>query len=187
MSQSRHRHAPDALGRASRKKVVIVALGSAVVIIAGAIALTLGFGTSAKHAAAAQPSASVAATASPGGSHSQPHLRTAGGTHHRSDLPAPPKVRVIDTYRGVGSGKTGGFTVLGTGDWVLKWSYRCPASSTPGSFVVSEDGGFDEDGVNVDEHGSARHGQTRVFGDVGQHYLSVRSTCSWKVEVTGRW
>lgn len=188
MSHSRHRHVPDTPGRASSKKVVIIALCSAVVIIAGAIGITLGFGTSAKHAAAAQHSASVAATASPGasGSHSQPHLRT-GGTRHRSATSAPPKVRVIDTYRGAGSRKTGGFTVLGTGDWVLKWSYHCPASSTTGSFVVSEDAGFDENGVNVDSRGSARHGQTRVFGDVGQHYLSVQSTCSWKVEVTGRW
>jgi hypothetical protein len=186
MSHSRHRHAQDAAGRAGRKKVVIVAICSVAVIIAGIIVITQGIGTSPKHAAAVQPSASAAASASSAASHSQPHLRTAG-RHHTSAPAATRKVRVVATYSGTGSRKTGGFTVLGTGDWVLRWSYHCPSSSTAGSFVVSEDGGFDENGVNVDEHGSAHHGQTRVFGDVGSHHLSVHSTCPWKVEVTGRW
>jgi hypothetical protein len=185
MSHSRHRHAQDTAGRAGRKKVVIVAICSVAVIIAGIIVITQGIGTSAKHAAAVQPSASAAASAA--ASHSQPHLRTAGRAHHTSAPAATRKVRVVATYSGTGSRKTGGFTVLGTGDWVLRWSYHCPSSSTAGSFVVSEDGGFDENGVNVDEHGSAHHGQTRVFGDVGSHHLSVHSTCPWKVEVTGRW
>lgn len=88
------------------------------------------------------------------------------------------------SFTGTGTAKTKHFLILGTGDWTLGWSYHCPSAAR---FAVSEDGGADINGVQVTEHGSGGQGQAKVFGDTGHHYLTVTSTCSWKLTVTGRW
>lgn len=160
---------------------VAVAAVLALVIVGVVVACN---GPTPKHTAAQHQSTSPGAASSSGA----PSI-SASPKHSRSHKPShgKTKARVTASFSGTGTGKTRHFAVLGTGDWTLAWSYTCPASVAAGSFVVSEDGNTDINGVHLSEHGTSGHGQTKVFGDVGHHSLSVVTKCSWRLAVDGKW
>jgi hypothetical protein len=51
--------------------------------------------------------------------------------------------RVLARFRGSGIENTSRFTVAGSGNWELRWSYNCASLGSSGNFIVSEDGGSD--------------------------------------------
>jgi hypothetical protein len=116
----------------------------------------------------------------PGGSHSA--ARSAGPST-TARAPVPAGASVLATYAGHGSANTAKFTV--SASWILKWSYNCAALGVSGNFVVAEDGGRDAGGAEVNQLGSHGQGQTHVYRNQGQHFLSVVSECSWKMQVVG--
>lgn len=97
-------------------------------------------------------------------------------------LPAPSTSSMIATFTGSGDENTAPFSV--PGNWVLKWHYSCSAGDGgSGTFIVNEDNGQDKNGADVNEHGAGGTGETHVYGDAGDHYLSVTAWCNWKIQV----
>ncbi|HUZ24348.1 MAG TPA: hypothetical protein VMV07_11365 [Streptosporangiaceae bacterium] len=95
--------------------------------------------------------------------------------------PAAVQKKTLARFSGSGIQNTARFTVPGSGDWELKWSYDCSSFGSQGNFQVGEDNGNDFNGANVNELGTGGHGITHVYGDAGRHYLSVDSECSWSM------
>ena len=101
--------------------------------------------------------------------------------------PAPaaaPKPTIIATFTGSGIQNTTSFTTPAT--WHLSWYYNCSNFGQSGNFQVYEyntDGSLDlAGGVMVNELGMGKGPvATQVYGDAGQHYLSVNSECNWQV------
>jgi hypothetical protein len=92
-------------------------------------------------------------------------------------------LNLIATYHGHGIKNTAKFTIGGSGDWELKYSYDCTAFGVAGNFIVFEDGGKDLNGVHVNELGKHGQGVTHAYGDAGNHYLAISSECDWTVQV----
>lgn len=49
--------------------------------------------------------------------------------------------------------------------------------------MVSEDGGNDFNGVEVNDLAMSKTSSTWVYGDAGAHYLAIDSECDWTVKV----
>jgi len=151
--------------RTPRQKTVAGVLFSvgAVIVVAIGIGVAAHFAASRSHSLAGQPSPITnSALASP-----QP-----GGPLH-----------LIATYRGHGIKNTAKFTISGSGDWELKYSFDCTAFGAAGNFIVFEDGGKDLSGVHVNELSKHGRGLTHAYGDAGRHYLAISSECDWTVQV----
>jgi hypothetical protein len=86
----------------------------------------------------------------------------------------------IATFTGHGIKNTAKFTIGGTGNWALQYSYDCKAFGVAGNFIVFEDGGRDLNGVHVNELSKHGHGIARASGDAGRHYLAIDSECAWQ-------
>jgi len=89
------------------------------------------------------------------------------------------KPNVIARFSGSGIQRTAPFTIGGSGNWALQWSYNCARLGGHGRFILSEDNGTDFNGANVRRVGLRGHGVYQVYGDSGSHRLSVNSRCLW--------
>ena len=92
---------------------------------------------------------------------------------------------VLARFSGSGAKTTRRFTVPGSGNWELKWSYDCASLGSKGSFAVTEDQA-DTTGVTVNEIGLHGRGVTHAHGDAGRHYLVVNSECAWRLTAVGQ-
>ena len=119
---------------------------------------------------AAVSSAASAAAATPSGTASPP---AAGGPG------------VLARFSGSGAKTTRRFTVPGSGNWELKWSYDCASLGSKGHFAVTEDQAGPT-GVTVNERGLHGRGVTHAYGDAGRHYLVVNSECAWRLTAVGQ-
>jgi hypothetical protein len=107
---------------------------------------------------------------------------------------APPKAAakpaagpvVLATFNGSGTERTAQFTVPGSGNWELKWSYNCASAGGQGNFIVDEDGDNNPNGVNVNELGNGSSGATHAYSDAGRHYLDVNSECNWTMSAVSQ-
>jgi hypothetical protein len=179
---------PPAQRPKNRKWLYIVLLiaGTFVSVIAG---IWLGRSGQAGSSATAAGSSAVSV---PSGLSSSP---TASGHPSTAASSAPPSkggakalkpAAVLRTFTGSGSQTTGRFTVPGSGNWALKWSYTCVSYGSAGNFIVDEDGGKDLNGVNVNALGNGSSGITHVYGDAGRHYLVVNSECDWTMSAVAQ-
>jgi hypothetical protein len=119
---------------------------------------------------AAVSSAASAAAGTPSGTASPP---AAGGPG------------VLARFSGSGAKTTRRFTVPGSGNWELKWSYDCASLGSKGHFAVTEDQAGTT-GVTVNERGLHGRGVTHAYGDAGRHYLVVNSECAWRLTAVGQ-
>ena len=119
---------------------------------------------------AAVSSAASAAAGTPSGTASPP---AAGGPG------------VLARFSGSGAKTTRRFTVPGSGNWELKWSYDCASLGSKGHFAVTEDQAGTT-GVTVNELGLHGRGVTHAYGDAGRHYLVVNSECGWRLTAVGQ-
>jgi len=119
---------------------------------------------------AAVSSAASAAAGTPSGTASPP---AAGGPG------------VLARFSGSGAKTTRRFTVPGSGNWELKWSYDCASLGSKGHFAVTEDQAGPT-GVTVNERGLHGRGVTHAYGDAGRHYLVVNSECAWRLTAVGQ-
>jgi hypothetical protein len=147
----------------------------------GAIALISGIASAAGSGGSPSSILAVQTTtpASPGSAGTPP--ATYPGTEQASRS-APVKARVIATFSGSGIENTPKFTVTST--WKLDYSFSCRNFGGSGNFIVSEDGGNDFNGVDVNDLAVSKTGSTWGYDDSGTHYLEINSECDWTVKVT---
>jgi hypothetical protein len=108
------------------------------------------------------------------------------------DVPTPqPTEGVLMDASGTGTSTTKSFTVGGSGDYVVYWTFSNNDSQGDGgdNYIVSEStagSGQDSDALSlpnvIQTSGS---GNTEVDGDPGSHVFSVQAdpTCSWTIKV----
>jgi hypothetical protein len=87
----------------------------------------------------------------------------------------------VAAFSGQGAENTPQFTVTST--WKLDYSYDCADAGGTGNFIVTEDGGNDMGGLNVNALSSGATSSTWAYNDAGSHYLSINSECSWSMKV----
>ena len=129
-------------------------------------------------AAAASPATSPAAVSSAASA-------AAGTPSGTASPPAAGGPGVLVRFSGSGAKTTRRFTVPGSGNWELKWSYDCASLGSKGHFAVTEDQAGTT-GVTVNELGLHGRGVTHAYGDAGRHYLVVNSECGWRLTAVGQ-
>jgi hypothetical protein len=164
---------PRPSNRPSKKRRWPYVLGVAIVAI---ISFAIGdaAGGSGKTASPSSPSSAAAAQSAPVSSSPAPRAKASAA--------APAQPRVLARFKGSGIQNTSRFTVAGSGNWELKWSYNCASFGDSGNFIVGEDGDNDFNGASVNELGPRGHGVTHIYGDAGSHYLDVNSECDWTLK-----
>jgi hypothetical protein len=129
-------------------------------------------------AAATSPATSPAAVSSAASA-------AAGTPSGTASPPAAGGPVVLARFSGSGAKTTRRFTVPGSGNWELKWSYSCASLGSKGNFAVTEDQAGPT-GVTVSELGLHGRGVTHAYGDAGRHYLVVNSECAWRLTAVGQ-
>jgi hypothetical protein len=104
---------------------------------------------------------------------------------------APPAssapVRPQTLLRAIGGGNytTQKFTVGGTGDYDVYWTYK-PTADFAGqsvNFMVNADNGSDLNFNDPNQLGTGGSGVVHVYGDAGIHYLTITGEADWTVTV----
>jgi hypothetical protein len=86
--------------------------------------------------------------------------------------------------------RTSRFTIRGTGNWVLRYSYDCSGQpGGKGNFIVDEDAMYNDNlsAVAINRLGSGGHGSWHVHGDAGRHYLEILTECPYKITVVQKY
>lgn len=101
--------------------------------------------------------------------------------------PPPPAAgtTVLDDS-GSGTAVTRPFTVGGSGDYIVSWTYSGNSdSSGPSNFIVSEDGGNDINASSSlpNDIAASGTGSTMTTGDAGTHTFNVQSEGNWTIKV----
>ena len=121
---------------------------------------------------------------------------TASPARPASSAPAPkaqPSTRPAKPHtllRASGSGNytTAKFTVGGTGDYDVHWTYQPTADfasqGMSANFSVQADNGNDMQFNDPNQLGQGGSGVAHVYGDAGTHYLTIASEADWTIKVT---
>jgi len=84
---------------------------------------------------------------------------------------------------GSGTNTTARFTVGGSGNWDIQWSYNEGSFGQAVNFAIDADNGGDMNFTGPSQMGTGGSGVTHVYGDTGTHYLSVTSEGDWVIKV----
>jgi hypothetical protein len=87
------------------------------------------------------------------------------------------------TSSGSGDYTTAKFTVGGTGDYDLYWTYNEGGFGQSVNFDVEADNGADSNFTGPNQLGTGGSGVIHVYDDAGTHHLTVTSEGSWTVKV----
>jgi hypothetical protein len=107
-------------------------------------------------------------------------------------VPTPqPTEGVLLDASGTGTSTTKSFTVGGSGDYVVYWTFSNNDSQGDGgdNYIISEStagSGQDSDALSLPNViQTSGNGNTEVDGDTGSHVFSVQSdpTCDWTIKV----
>jgi hypothetical protein len=98
----------------------------------------------------------------------------------------PAEYRVLAAFSGHGDRKTAEFSVKGSRQWQLRWTYRCAPKAAAAQFtLLRADMGPGHPTIRRTTEDFARRGRgsewLRATGH--HHYLEVISACSWRVKV----
>jgi hypothetical protein len=127
-------------------------------------------------------SASGTATASP--------ARPASSAPAQLSKPSAPPAKPQTLLQASGSGNytTAKFTVGGSGDYDVHWTYKpSPDFASQGmsaNFSVQADNGNDMQFNDPNQLGQGSSGVVHVYGDAGSHYLTIASEADWTIRVT---
>jgi len=148
----------------------IALIAVVVVIIIAAVAGGPGShqssSTSANDSAAAAPAAVTSPSASP--------------------TPAPFQPQTLLDYSGTGQEATPRFTVGGSGDYTVSWTFSGntdPEFGGASNFIIEEDGSNDFNFDGPDLIQASGSGSTNVSGDTGTHTFNVQASGSWTIKV----
>jgi Domain of unknown function (DUF4190) len=102
--------------------------------------------------------------------------------------PAPAKPRTLLQAGGSGNYTTAKFTVGGSGDYDVYWTYKPSADfasqGLSANFSVQADNGNDIQFNNPNQLGNGGSGVVHVYGDAGTHYLTITGEADWAITVT---
>ena len=126
--------------------------------------------------------ASGTATASP--------ARPASSAPAQPSKPSAPPAKRHTLLRASGSGNytTAKFTVGGTGDYDVHWTYQPTADfasqGMSANFSVQADNGNDMQFNDPNQLGQGGSGVVHVYSDAGTHYLTITGEADWTIIVT---
>ncbi len=83
------------------------------------------------------------------------------------------------TVSGSGQYTTQKYTVGGSGDYDIYWTYGEGAMGSRVNFTISGDGGSDFNVNNPNQLGTGGSGVVHVYSDSGAHYLEIGSEGNW--------
>jgi len=126
-------------------------------------------------------SASGTATASP--------AKPASSAPAQLSKPSAPSAKPTTLLRASGSGNytTAKFTVGGSGDYDVHWTYQPTADfasqGLSANFSIQADNGTDMQFNDPNQLGNGGSGVVHVYGDAGTHYLTIASEADWRITV----
>ena len=126
-------------------------------------------------------SASGTATASP--------AKPASSAPAQLSKPSAPSAKPTTLLRASGSGNytTAKFTVGGSGDYDVHWTYQPTADfasqGLSANFSVQANNGTDMQFNDPNQLGNGGSGVVHVYGDAGTHYLTIASEADWRITV----
>jgi hypothetical protein len=98
-----------------------------------------------------------------------------------------PAGTTVANYSGSGTQATGSFSVPGSGDYLVKWSYSgnndCSLGSCQASNFAITETGSTTSGNMPNEIQASGSGSTEVTGDSGNEAFNVQSAGSWTITV----
>jgi len=100
--------------------------------------------------------------------------------------PAPARPQTLLQASGSGNYTTAKFTVGGSGDYDVYWTYK-PGADFAGqsvNFMVTADNGSDLNFNDPNQLGTGGSGVVHVYGDAGIHYLTITGEADWAITVT---
>ena len=102
--------------------------------------------------------------------------------------PAPAKPRTLLQASGSGNYTTAKFTVGGSGDYDVYWTYKPSADfasqGLSANFSVQADNDNDIQFNDPNQLGQGGSGVVHVYGDAGTHYLTITGEADWTITVT---
>jgi hypothetical protein len=151
--------------------------GSLIAIVAFAAGHTGG--TPAAATAPAKPSMTAPAT---------PKATTPARPAAPPASPAPARPQTLLQASGSGNYTTAKFTVGGSGDYDVYWTYKPSADfasqGMSANFSVQADNGSDMQFNDPNQLGKGGSGVVHVYGDGGTHYLTITGEADWTITVT---
>jgi hypothetical protein len=121
---------------------------------------------------------------------------TAGPAQPASSAPAhlskpsvpPAKPKTLLQASGSGNYTTAKFTIGGSGDYDVHWTYKPSADfasqGLSANFSVQADNGNDMQFNDPNQLGNGGSGVVHVYSDAGTHYLTIASEANWTITVT---
>ena len=100
-----------------------------------------------------------------------------------TSAPAAFVPQTLLSISGSGDTTTARFTVGGSGDYDVIWSYNEGAFGQSVNFNFVGDNGSDLNLTGPNQLGSGGSGVTHVYNDAGTHYLTVLSEGDWTIKV----
>jgi hypothetical protein len=102
--------------------------------------------------------------------------------------PAPARPQTLLQASGSGNYTTAKFTVGGSGDYDVSWTYKPSAAfasqGLSANFSVQADNGNDLQFNDPNQLGTGGSGVVHVYGDAGTHYLTITGEADWTITVT---
>jgi hypothetical protein len=102
--------------------------------------------------------------------------------------PAPARPQTLLQASGSGNYTTAKFTVGGSGDYDVYWTYKPSADfasqGLSANFSVQADNGNDMQFNDPNQLGKGGSGVVHVYGDAGTHYLTITGEADWTITVT---
>ena len=152
------------------RNVLLGLVGLFVILIAIGVAVggthNTASSTSVSSSPAASPPAKQAAAPSP------------SATHAVAFQP-----QTLLATSGSGDNTTARFSVGGSGDWDIYWTYSEGGFGQSVNFAIDADNGNDLNFNGPNQLGTGGSGVTHVYNDAGPHYLSVTSEGNWTIKV----
>ena len=97
--------------------------------------------------------------------------------------PAPASGSTLLTASGSGAYTTARFTIGGSGNWDVQWTYGEGNFGQSVNFSIVGDGGSDFNFTDPNQLGAGGSGVVHVYNDAGTHYLTISSEGNWTIKV----
>jgi hypothetical protein len=134
------------------------------------------------------PTAATAPTKPAATAPAAPKATTPAQPATPSASPAPARPQTLLQASGSGNYTTAKFTVGGSGDYDVYWTYKPSAEfasqGLSANFSVQADNGNDLQFNDPNQLGQGGSGVVHVYADAGTHYLTITGEADWTITVT---